>query len=122
MSCAKSWTDTQFILFLLNVLKPSNIANQKFVANIICTEAKGTLEEPQHQGHGTLATSITDVLLTCFHSLGDAMCDETALCPQCCCVYQLGVLGCKKPIRLLVESVGLSGPFCVVSECRYPCT
>ena len=28
-------------------------------------------------------------------SLEDAKCGETALIPQCCCVYQLGVLGYK---------------------------
>ena len=85
MSCAKSWMDTQFILFLLNLRMQSNIVNQLSVANIICTETKGTLEEPQHQNQGTLATSITGVLLTLFHSLGDAMCDATLttllLCP-----------------------------------------
>ena len=37
-------------------------------------------------------------------SLEDAKCGETALIPQCCCVYQLGVLGCeKKPIWFIVE-------------------
>ena len=32
--------------------------DRKSVANIICTEAKRTPEEKQHQGWGTLATSI----------------------------------------------------------------
>ena len=38
-------------------------------------------------------------------SLEDAKCGETALIPQCCCAYQLGVLGCKKTIWFIVEFV-----------------
>ena len=41
----------------------------------------GTPEEPQHQGQGTLGTSIAGVWLALFCPK-DATCGETALCPQ----------------------------------------
>jgi hypothetical protein len=37
---------------------------------------KRTLVEPQHHGQCTLMTSIIGVLVTLFHSLGEAMHDE----------------------------------------------
>jgi hypothetical protein len=77
---------------------------------------KRTLVEPQPHSQCTLATSIAGVLLTLFRRQGEAMCDEAAPYPQGCCVQ------CKKSIRLIVESVGLSEPFCVVCESRYRCT
>jgi hypothetical protein len=52
-------------------------------------------QQQQQQQQCTLVTSVTGVLST--------FCGETSLCPQCCCVQQLGVSGCKKPIWFIVE-------------------
>ena len=104
MSPSNSWTGEELILFLFTVWKP-NIANQKSIANIICTETKRSPEQKRTQRQDALATSIAGVWLALFCSPKDATCGETALCPQCCCVYQLVVLGCKKPNWFIVEFV-----------------
>jgi hypothetical protein len=73
-------------------------------------------EEPQQQQQQcTLVTSVTGVLST--------FCGETSLCPQCCCVQQLGVSGCKKPIWFIVELLQTRWTLVRVGcECRHQCT
>jgi hypothetical protein len=44
MPRSNSWTNTEFTLFLFNVLKQSNIANHKSIANTICTKTKKHLK------------------------------------------------------------------------------
>jgi hypothetical protein len=87
----------------MQCLKAIEHCKSKVYCKYHLQRTKGTPEEQQHEDLSTLVTSITGVLLTLLCSLEEAMCDEIALCPKCCCVQQLCVLGCTKPIRLIEQ-------------------